>query len=343
MRSKKKQTNEFDEFFDDDFEVIYDNLDELGGYLNENDVPASDDYEDYDGYNGDTDYYDDYDDYNDYDDDNYVDYDDDNYVDYDDDYDDDDYDDYDNYDNYDGSYDDSNDSDNSYANVSKNKRDRSRKHKQSKNSSDKNSKNGKNRKDTKNKRQPKNTSDNSEKNATKKRGRKLPNVGKPVANVAKTGINATKKLVGTVLRAATLILIALIILVLLKAFLSNAGTYGKILLLGQTKDATLIAYLIVGAVLIGYELLNFFWAASRTRARSRNNNRLDTGRGLISFIVIYAGSYVAAIFSHLIPASPSWLTGVQGGLSIYVGLKATLLPLCIAGVVSCVIRKIIVR
>ena len=45
-------------------------------------------------------------------------------------------------------------------------------------------------------------------------------------------------------------------------FLSNAGSYGKILLLGQTKDTTLIAYLAVGAVLVGYELLNFFWAAS---------------------------------------------------------------------------------
>ena len=33
----------------------------------------------------------------------------------------------------------------------------------------------------------------------------------------------------------------------------------KSCLLGQTKDTTLIAYLAVGAVLVGYELLNFFW------------------------------------------------------------------------------------
>ena len=199
-----------------------------------------------------------------------------------------------------------------------------------------------NGRDSKNKKRSSKQDPDSKKSKKKKR-RGLPNVGKPVANVAKTGINATKKLVGTILRAATLILIALIILTLLKAFLSNAGSYGKILLLGQTKDTTLIAYLAVGAVLVGYELLNFFWAASRTRARSRHNNRLDTGRGLLSFVIIYAGSYLAAMFSHLIPSSPSWLTGVQGGLSIYGGLKATLLPLCIAGVVSCVVRKIIVR
>lgn len=281
MGNKKKQTNEFDNYFDDDFEVVYEDLEDLGSYLSEGSSDNNDDYDDYDGYDGDTDYYDDYDD--DDDDDDY----DDNYYDDDDDY-------------------------NSNGRDSKKKK---RNDKQ----------------------------DPDSKKSKKKKRRGLPNVGKPVANIAKTGINATKKLVGTILRAATLILIALIILILLKAFLSNAGSYGKILLLGQTKDTTLIAYLAVGAVLVGYELLNFFWAASRTRARSRHNNRLDTGRGLLSFVIIYAGSSLAAMFSHLIPSSPSWLTGVQGGLSIYGGLKATLLPLCIAGVVSCVVRKIIVR
>lgn len=291
MGNKKKQTNEFDNYFDDDFEVVYEDLEDLGSYLSEDSSDNNDDYDDYDGYDGDTDYYDDYDDDDDDDD-------------YDDNYDDDDDDDYD--DNY---YDDD---------YNSNGRDSKKKKRNDKQDPD-------------------------SKKSKKKKRRGLPNVGKPVANIAKTGINATKKLVGTILRAATLILIALIILILLKAFLSNAGSYGKILLLGQTKDTTLIAYLAVGAVLVGYELLNFFWAASRTRARSRHNNRLDTGRGLLSFVIIYAGSYLAAMFSHLIPSSPSWLTGVQGGLSIYGGLKATLLPLCIAGVVSCVVRKIIVR
>ena len=297
MGNKKKQTNEFDNYFDDDFEVVYEDLEDLGSYLSEDSSDNNDDYDDYDGYDGDTDYYNDYDD-NYYDDDDDDDYDD-NY------YDDDDDDDYD--DNY---YDDDD--------YNSNGRDSKKKKRNDKQDPD-------------------------SKKSKKKKRRGLPNVGKPVANIAKTGINATKKLVGTILRAATLILIALIILILLKAFLSNAGSYGKILLLGQTKDTTLIAYLAVGAVLVGYELLNFFWAASRTRARSRHNNRLDTGRGLLSFVIIYAGSYLAAMFSHLIPSSPSWLTGVQGGLSIYGDLKATLLPLCIAGVVSCVVRKIIVR
>ena len=68
MGNKKKQTNEFDNYFDDDFEVVYEDLEDLGSYLSEDSSDNNDDYDDYDGYDGDTDYYDD-DDYDDYDDD----------------------------------------------------------------------------------------------------------------------------------------------------------------------------------------------------------------------------------------------------------------------------------
>ena len=167
MGNKKKQTNEFDNYFDDDFEVVYEDLEDLGSYLSEDSSDNNDDYDDYDD-----------DDYN------------------------------------------------------SNGRDSKKKKRNDKQDPD-------------------------SKKSKKKKRRGLPNVGKPVANIAKTGINATKKLVGTILRAATLILIALIILTLLKAFLSNAGSYGKILLLGQTKDTILIAYLAVGAVLVGYDLCHY--------------------------------------------------------------------------------------
>ena len=80
MGNKKKQTNEFDNYFDDDFEVVYEDLEDLGSYLSEDSSDNNNDYDDYDGYDGDTDYYD-YDDYDDDDDDDY----------YDDDYDDYDY------------------------------------------------------------------------------------------------------------------------------------------------------------------------------------------------------------------------------------------------------------
>ncbi len=73
MGNKKKQTNEFDNYFDDDFEVVYEDLEDLESYLSEDSSDNNNDYDDYDGYDGDTDYYDDDDDDydNDYDDDDY--------------------------------------------------------------------------------------------------------------------------------------------------------------------------------------------------------------------------------------------------------------------------------
>ena len=76
MGNKKKQTNEFDNYFDDDFEVVYEDPEDLGSYLSEDSSDNNNDYDDYDGYDGDTDYYND-DDYDDYDDDDDDDYDDD--------------------------------------------------------------------------------------------------------------------------------------------------------------------------------------------------------------------------------------------------------------------------
>lgn len=48
MGNKKKQTNEFDNYFDDDFEVVYEDPEDLGSYLSEDSSDNSDDYDDYD-------------------------------------------------------------------------------------------------------------------------------------------------------------------------------------------------------------------------------------------------------------------------------------------------------
>ena len=52
MGNKKKQTNEFDNYFDDDFEVVCEDLEDLGSYLSEDSSDNNDDYDDYDGYDG---------------------------------------------------------------------------------------------------------------------------------------------------------------------------------------------------------------------------------------------------------------------------------------------------
>lgn len=44
MGNKKKQTNEFDNYFDDDFEVVYEDLEDLGSYLSEDSSDNNNDY-----------------------------------------------------------------------------------------------------------------------------------------------------------------------------------------------------------------------------------------------------------------------------------------------------------
>ena len=280
------------DFFDDDFEVIYE------GDLPDLPEDDNDDYEDvlqkladldkeYETsyhsrephgkkrHDRSSEYDKDYDD-DGYDDDGY-DYDDDDYddYDYDDDYDDDDYD----YD--DDDYDDA--------------RRRSKKGK------------------------------SAESKQKKKKRRKMPNLLSPVSKTAKAGGKAAFKIANLILRAATLILIAIIFCLLAVNFWKNYGAFGSI------------------ATAVAEKNYAFFRVLSGSKKSGRKGRYVDTGRGLFSFLFIYAGSLLSALFYELIPASPQPLAGVSGALLVYGSLRSTLFALCVAGVISCLIRKFAIR
>ena len=72
----------------------------------------------------------------------------------------------------------------------------------------------------------------------------------------------------------------------------------------------------------------------------------DVGRGRNSFIILYICSYVTFLFSDFIPenievlpAGIELLKGIKGALAVFGSLHNQLFGLCVAGVVSCVIRK----
>ncbi len=81
---------------------------------------------------------------------------------------------------------------------------------------------------------------------------------------------------------------------------------------------------------------------SKTK-KDRKGRAADNGRGLFSFLFIYAGSYLSLHLHALIPASPAPLQGVQGALTIYGNLHSLLLPLCTAGIFICILRRFAVR
>ena len=182
-----------------------------------------------------------------------------------------------------------------------------------------------------------------DKSRRKKRGVKVPNVAKPVAKTAKAGGKILFKLINFLLRIGTLLLIAWIIYLLGLHFLANVGPFGNIISRLTAADQELIAYLAVAGVLVLLEIRIFFCVLGGSRKQGRDGNTIDNGRGLTSFIIIAAGSYLSAMFASLIPQIPAALQGIQSALTVYGSLKNTLLPICVAGVVSCIIRKFIIK
>ena len=177
----------------------------------------------------------------------------------------------------------------------------------------------------------------------KKKRRKMPNLLSPVSKTAKAGGKAAFKIANLILRAATLILIAIIFCILAVNFWKNYSAFGSIATAVAQKNYALAAYAVVAVFLLLFELITFFRVLSGSKKSGRNGRYVDTGKGLFSFLFIYAGSLLSALFYGLIPASPQPLAGVSGALLVYGSLRSTLFALCAAGVISCLIRKFAIR
>ena len=346
-RSKNKPKD----IFDDDFEVIYQedhyskllrkelarrnqDYDDHGGYdngygrndddHNNYDDAYDDDYDDYgddyDDYGDDYDDYSDNDDYNDYSDDYN-----DGYDDYDDGYDsyDDGYNGYDDgYDSYDDGYDSYDDYDDGYDDYD--------------NYNDYHSRDNYNRN---------NRRGNGYRYADRRQNNRRDRLtlAFPAARSVKTGGRIICKLVNLLLRSAALILTAIIIYTLTMNFWKDHSAYGSLFQVFTGENYILTAYLAVAGFLLLFELTAFLLILFAGKKTDRRGIRYDTGRGLFSFVFIYAGSYLSFFLNSLIPASPAPLQGIQGALLVYGSMRSALLPLCIAGIISCLIRRFVVR
>lgn len=179
-----------------------------------------------------------------------------------------------------------------------------------------------------------------QKSRKKSRGFKVPSLLSPIKKTARAGGKAAAKITKSILRIATLIIIICIMALIIVNFARNYSAYGVLKNIAADKNYALGAYLGVAAVLLIYELITFFWALTSQKLRERHrNSRLDTGRGMFSFILMAAGSYLAEIFCHLIPETYPALSGAKGGLTVYGSLSSTLLILCAAGIISCLLRR----
>lgn len=163
------------------------------------------------------------------------------------------------------------------------------------------------------------------------------------------GGNALYKVSKTFIRNLTILLILIIIAILAYNFYVGSAPYGDLenSLESQAFSPTFLAYAAVAAIVIFCEIIALFRSMTKERIRDEYGVHWeDVGRGRNSFIILYICSYAAFLFGDFIPenievlpASIEILKGIKGALAVFGSLHNQLFGLCVAGVVSCVIRK----
>ncbi len=156
-------------------------------------------------------------------------------------------------------------------------------------------------------------------------------------------LKGSARLSGTVARSGfrlvTLALILLTMALLGFHFWKNYSALGSLRSMLSERNYSLAAYLCVGILLILFEVAALLRAT--TSKKIRDGKRIftyDTGRGMFSFPIIYAGSCLALRFCERVPMLHPSLSGVQSALRVYGSLSRTLLAIGCLGVVSCLLR-----
>lgn len=165
--------------------------------------------------------------------------------------------------------------------------------------------------------------------------RRMPDPVSPAAKTAKAGVKTLKagtkaalRIGNLVLRGSALILTVIIMWVLARNFWENHGALGNIAAAAAEQNYALAAYGGVALFLLLVEGITFL-AVLFSRKRS----------GLFSFLFLYIGAFLSSLLYSLVPVSPEPLQGVQAALLVYGSLRDPLLPLCAAGVISCLTRR----
>lgn len=162
----------------------------------------------------------------------------------------------------------------------------------------------------------------------------------PVKTTAKYGGKAIYKTASIIIRFVSLLLIAGTAAFLAYNFWRGSAPYGDPVTAVEEKNYCLAAYAGVAGFFLLFECISFLWAMTRVRVRDgRKTYKEDTGRGLFSFIFIYVCSYASFWINQIIPQSPDVLKGIRGALDVFGSMHNALLGLCLAGVISCLVRK----
>lgn len=179
--------------------------------------------------------------------------------------------------------------------------------------------------------------DNRRRSSRRRRGN-----GVPLAAPIRKGGRVLSRLAQAVVRSLTAVLIIATAAYVTWTFWRASTPYGDIMEMIETKQPTMTMTAYVSCVLIFllFEFISLIWSMTRVRVRDGYNSwKEDAGRGLTSFVIVFAVSYLAFFVSPLIPDSPEIIYGLKGALDVYGSMHNVLLGLCAAGIISCLVRK----
>ena len=166
--------------------------------------------------------------------------------------------------------------------------------------------------------------------------------GVPLAAPIRKGGRTLSRLASALVRSMTAVLILVITVYVTWTFWRASTPYGDIMEAVRTlkPSVTLASYLCIAVLFLLFELISLLWSLTRVKVRNgRDSWKEDTGRGLFSFIAVFAASYLAFLLSPLIPEAPEAVYGVKGALEVYGSMHNVLFGLCSAGIISCIVRK----
>lgn len=177
---------------------------------------------------------------------------------------------------------------------------------------------------------------------------KVKKVKKVKKVVAKDGKGITGKVSGaasrgisSVLRFATALVMLLLTMRLAVAFMTGYPLLGSIGTMFAEKNWGLMLYLAGAACLVLLGFVSAFWSLSRRSAASDDRIRsYDTGRGLFAFLFFLIICMAAGLETFL-PEGGTLISALQSFLQTLSSAYSKVLPLSVAGIVLCVIRKVL--
>lgn len=156
------------------------------------------------------------------------------------------------------------------------------------------------------------------------------------------GLNTFSKIITFVLNLLTPLLLLAIGVILAGFFWRGSRLYGDAALALRTGDITsvLLGYFAVVGFLLFYLLLSLLWSITRATGWDRYGKyKYDSGRGLFSFIITLACSYITFLFAGRIPYPTEIVRGARGALLVFGSSHIAIFGLCVVGIVVCIIRK----